>query len=185
MRERNMWKWENMPHDVIDWVLIEARNQYFPETILEQKAALLLRNGNIVGIEQCMLDQGSGVIFKELDAGLDYHFSIKTRHHLAVITKNAVTVPNEFPIDFSDPIRVKGGAGQLKDLDRGFYVLKAGDYNSDGIISVDDYMAYKGETAELNQYLDADFSCDGIVTVTDFNQMTLNMGTIGAKEIRY
>ena len=178
---------EEIPEGMVDWVLIEARNALIPSIVYEQKAALLMEGGQIVEAYLCMSGEAGdyGVFFSNLIEGEKYRFSIKTRHHLGVMTKQSFAVPNELSFDFSDPIQVQGGKSQLHDTERGFYALLAGDENSDGVISVDDFINYKNKAAELNQYLDADFNLDGSVTVTDFNLMLPNFGVIGVEEMRY
>ena len=171
--------YENIPDNILDWVLMEVRDMFCPEEVIEQRAGFITTTGDIVG-----MDYQKGIDFYELSE-TGYYISIKTRTHLAVMTKKAHKVPNDLAIDFSDPITIKGGASQLADLERGFYALLAGDFNSDGVISVDDFIEYKDQTAILNEYIDSDCNLDATVTVSDYNLYLLNVSKIGVMEIRY
>ena len=174
-----------MPDNVIDWILVEVRHPLLPEIVIDQKACLLMANGNIVEPEGLEALYPQGIVFPDLLYGGDYYISVKPRNHLAVMSKKAISFPQLAPFNFSDPINVKGGANQLADLERGFYALRSGDYNADGTITIDDYIGYKNQAANINDYYQADFSLDGSVTVTDFNFMNGNFGVIGVKEVRY
>ena len=171
--------YENIPDNILDWILMEVRDMYCPEEVIEQRAGFITTTGDIVG-----MDYQKGIDFYELSQ-TGYYISIKTRTHLAVMTKKAHKVPNELAIDFSDPVTIKGGTSQLADLDRGFYALLAGDFNSDGVISVDDFIEYKDQAAILNEYIDSDCNLDATVTVSDYNLYLPNVSKIGVMEIRY
>ncbi|NJN34385.1 MAG: hypothetical protein HC817_09175 [Saprospiraceae bacterium] len=67
---------------VVDWVLVELRSS--PSTIVKSKAALLLRNGDIVatdGVSPVTFDVAQG----------SYHIDIRHRNHLGVMTASPVT----------------------------------------------------------------------------------------------
>ena len=177
---------DEIPGDVVDWVLIELRNPVFPEEVVQQKAGFVLSNGDVIDICASSANtEEPGITFFNAFNANGYHISIKARNHLAVISKKPVQIPRSYPFDFSEPIYVKGGANQLADLDRGYYGLFAGDHNSDGVITVDDYNLYLDDAAILNEYIDGDFNLDNSVTVSDFNVYKPNISIIGAKEIRY
>lgn len=170
----------SFPVDMVDWVLLEVRDGIDNEIIIEQKAAILLSNGDIVDVN-CYTE---GVNFYTLTADTDYFISIKHRHHLAVLSSLPVTLPNAVLYDFNQPANVMG-QNQLSEVTTGVFCLSAGDYNSDGVISTGDFNGYNMEASSLNQYLDGDFNLDNNVTVADFNKYLPNSSKIGATAIRY
>lgn len=168
------------PPTTVDWILVEVRDQTDNDLIIEQRAALLTANGQVLDI-----DGSIGVTFSSLTSGTEYYLSVKTRHHLAVLSANFIQLPNGSPYDFSDPANVAGGTSQLAELSNGDYGLYSGDWNSDGILSVADFNGYTSESGQVNQYADSDFNLDGNITVADFNFYQPNAGLIGSSQIRY
>lgn len=63
--------------------------------------------------------------------------------------------------------------------------MKSGDFNSDGVVTVTDFNNYTIQASLINQYLDGDGNLDGNVTVTDFNFYTPHAGVIGVEVVRY
>ena len=63
--------------------------------------------------------------------------------------------------------------------------MRAGDFTSDGIITVTDYNFFKNQVSAIGEYLDSDCNFDGNVTVTDFNHFRPNISAIGLSQIRY
>ncbi len=167
-----------LPVSAVDWVLLEVRDAGDASQILGQKAGMLLNNGTLVGI-----DGLEGVIFEGLPSG-DYLLSVKSRHHLAVLSSNAVSLPNEVTFDFGAVENIEGGAEQLEKMGS-VWTCIAGDFNSNGIVNVEDFNNFTSGIATLNQYLDADCNLDGNVTVEDYNFYRSHASIIGIEAIRY
>jgi hypothetical protein len=73
------------PNAVVDWVLVDVRIASAPFTILQTKAGLLQRDGDIVapdGITPLLFNQVNGT----------YNVSVRHRNHLAIMTSPAVTL---------------------------------------------------------------------------------------------
>jgi hypothetical protein len=70
--------------NVVDWVLVEARDAATPTTILGSRSALLLSNGSIVNPD------GTALTVK--DATPSSHIAIKHRNHLAIRTATTKSV---------------------------------------------------------------------------------------------
>jgi hypothetical protein len=70
--------------NVVDWVLVEARDAATPATILGSRSALLLSNGSIVNPD------GTELTVK--DATPSSHIAIKHRNHLAIRTASTMNV---------------------------------------------------------------------------------------------
>lgn len=170
----------DLPASVVDWVLIEVRNASDNFIIEEQQAALLLSDGSIVEV-----DGTTGVKFYTLTSAESYYLSVKTRNHLAVLSSTSSILPNAIPYDFTNASMVMGGSDQLTELSSGNFALVAGDINSDGVISVQDYNLYTNEASLVNVYATSDCNLDRNVSITDFNLYVPNSSKIGVSQIRY
>ncbi len=171
----------NFAADVVDWVLLEIRDENDPNIIIEQRAGLLLNTGDIVAVD----DRQSGVLFYTLTAGTPYHIVVRHRNHLDIISENPINLPNSTIFDFSVPANILGGLSQLNDLGNGNFGLIAGDYNADGIITVSDFNGYAAQISLINIYSAADFDGNNVISVGDFNVLSPNISRIGVPLIRY
>ncbi|MBV6405608.1 MAG: PKD domain-containing protein [Flavobacteriales bacterium] len=72
---------------IVDWVVVELRSDATPTTVLASKAALLQRDGDVVG-----MDGSSAVSFSQ-SAGT-YRLAIRHRNHLPAMTLNGVALSN-------------------------------------------------------------------------------------------
>ena len=171
----------DFPATLTDWVLLELRDAADNAIVLEQRAALLLSDGSVVDT-----DGSSGVIFLNAEMGSSYFISVKTRNHLALLSAVAVTLPNVgTPYDFTSPLNVMGGLDQLAALDLDLYGMLAGDFDSNGIVTIADFNNYNEEASLINVYTDGDCSYDKAVTIADFNLFQDNSSKIGVNQIRY
>ena len=169
------------PDEMIDWVLIELVDEDF--SILQRKACLLLNTGMLVDTAWINNSALNGLLF-EVNIEQTYNIIVRHRNHLAVISAGATKLQHNMFLDFTNPDNVKG-VNQLTLMEDGNYTLFAGDYDSNGVITVDDYNGYLHQVSSLNLYLDGDFNLDKSVTVSDFNLMKSNLSVIGVNEIRY
>ena len=172
------------PAQLIDWVLVQVFNPG-NQSLVETKAALLLNNGNVVDALWVTDNTISGVYFSNITANSPYYIAVRHRNHLAVFGQNTVVLPNTASYDFSNSANVLGGSGQLASFPGSVFALLAGDYDSNGIISVTDYNGYSAQSSQFNQYLDSDFNLDYANTVADFNLYQPNASKIGVPQIRY
>ncbi len=183
---RNPWNYEGTeftnspPDNTVDWVLVEVRDANNNDLVLEQRAALLLANGTLQDVAGV-----AGVNFTSLTAGEEYFVSVKTRNHVAVLSANTIELPNTVALDLSNPSNVLGGAAQLAELADGSHGLYAGDFNSDGVVTVSDYNYYTLDVSAINVYIDSDLNFNDNVTVSDFNLYQPNASIIGVQQIRY
>lgn len=168
-----------LPANSVDWILLEVRNSTDKSEILAQAACILLKDGTIVGT-----DGLDGAVFVALGSG-EYYISIKSRHHLAILSSNLLSLPNEMVFDFGVEENIEGGSSQLATLADGKMACLAGDFDSNGVVNVDDFNLFTNHIAELNGYSDADCNADGNVTVEDYNFYQQNASVIGVEEIRY
>lgn len=171
----------NLPSDVVDWVLVEARSASNATTVLARKAALLLSNGALRDAESN--GATDGVTFTGIAAG-NYYVAIKPRNHLAVMSANALALPNSTALDLTQTINVMGGTMQLANLGSNRYALFVGDHNANGLITVQDYNGYATDIG-VNHYKRGDFNLNGNTTVADFNAMQPNISKMAISYLRY
>lgn len=167
-----------MPADVVDWVLLEARTT--PNgAATAHKAALLHKDGSIIGTDGTV-----GINFTGLTAYNSYYIVVRHRNHLAVMSQNALTLPNTQTLDLSKSDNIRG-TNQSATLGAGKNALYAGDANANGIINVADFNVLAGQNGSVNQYLKSDFDLNKNITINDFNTLRPNSAIIGISEIRY
>ena len=171
----------DIPIWTTDWVLIELRDGQDINTIVAQRAAFLLNEGILLDV-----DGTPGVNFYGVPAG-SYSIIVRSRNHLANMSVIPIYLPNDIvdPFDFTIPDHVSGGAAQLAPTLDGYFAQIAGDFNSDGVITILDFNFYQTQSSLLNQYLDGDANMDKAVTVADFNLYQPNASVIGVQEVRY
>ncbi len=174
----------DLPSNMVDWVLVEARDENDVNTVLETRAAFLLKDGSIVDV-----DGTAGINFYNITAGELFFLAIRHRNHIDVVASNAVVLPNTMSYDFTDPANVQmgiaGSDSQLADLGGGEYGLYAGDSNGDGVITYQDFNYYLLEIAGVSTYSDADFNLSGGFDTNDFLLYFNNAPIIGLDLIRY
>ncbi|MEZ4888233.1 MAG: choice-of-anchor J domain-containing protein [Chitinophagales bacterium] len=170
-----------LPSDAVDWVLVELRDANSKNQIVASRAGILLQNGLVVDVD----GQTNGINFFNIEANENYFVVVRTRHHLAVMSSIATNLQNSIPYDFTLPNNVMG-TNQLQLLANGnTYGLFAGDFNSDGVVNVDDFNLFTSELAGINAYSASDVNMDRGVTVADYNLYVPNASVIGIEEVRY
>ncbi len=183
--------YNDFPSNVVDWVLVEAhksdgQDPSNPSILIEQKAALLLDDGSIVGVD----NTNGAVTFEYLIANEAYSFVVRHRNHLAVNSQTITVASNQAIFyNFTSSISQATGTGQLAPItlanSQMVYGLHAGDINSDGTITLDDYNLYRAGSSLINQYHDADCNLDRVITVSDFNLYHPNTSLLGVPIVRY
>ncbi len=87
------------PDAIVDWVVVELRSPNAIATPVATQAALLQRDGDVVGV-----DGVSPVQFLTVAPG-QYHVSVRHRNHLGVMTVEALALSNlPLFVDFSNPL---------------------------------------------------------------------------------
>jgi hypothetical protein len=85
------------PNAIVDWVLVELRSSADPTVIVERRAALLQRDGDIVDVN------GTGPVVFASAPGT-FHIAIRHRNHLGIMTIAPLTMDYSTPmVDFSAP----------------------------------------------------------------------------------
>ena len=175
----------SIPANAVDWVLVEARTGTpsttgnAGTTVVERQVGLLMENGDIRSA-----DGSTGLDFNNLSVGAQYHFSVRHRNHLDVLTANPLTANSIIYYDFTTSDAKAFGIEQVKPMADGKYVLHAGDYNHDGVIQTTDYDHWVSDPSILNTYSLTDGNLDGVVQTTDYDTWSRNKAKIGSIEIQ-
>ncbi len=175
---------DDLPDNVVDWVLVEVR-EGTPDlieaqtTLVERTAALLLADGSIVNVE------GQSLTFDNLVLGTAYHFLIRHRNHLDIISSQAVAASTQMQYDFTSDTDQAFGSEQLKELSNGKAAMFVGDYTQDGIIQLTDYDVWVANPAQNNVYQVTDGTLDGVVQNTDSDAWIPNKAKLGTVEIQF
>ncbi len=169
----------SFPATTVDWVLVSVHDPNDNYSILEERAGLLLSNGDVVDAD----GSGTGVKFQNISRG-GYYISVKSRNHIGILSPNAVALPDPNPYNFTDASNVMGTFTQVSNFGN-VAACKAGDFDSNGVITVDDFNYYLWQSAAVNTYLDSDCNMDGNVSINDFNQYRSNVSSVGMPQLRY
>ena len=171
----------DIPQTAVDWILVEVRHEADTTQIAGRAAGFLLRDGNIIGAD------GSPLRILNLLENERYYVIVRHRNHLAISSRNSITLPNTEPTkyDFTASITKAKGNEQMRELPSGRYAMCAGDANADGRIDTKDYETYLNESSSINSYLPSDFDINTHTTARDFNLMLGNSGAIGIDWVRY
>ena len=178
----------------VDWVLVELRNASDPTMIVGTQAALIQRDGDVVGID------GTGpVLFSQ--APSSYHIAIRHRNHLGVMTRAPLSMStSDTVLDFTltdadtygtDACAPLGGTPAKQGL-------WAGDVTGDGTVkytgsSNDRDPILQGiggviPTNTINGYHSGDVNMDGTVKYTgvgnDRDIILQNIGGVVPTNVR-
>lgn len=168
----------DIPTNTVDWVLVELRNTT-TNALIASRACFLLSDGSLRDIDGTV-----GARFANTAAG-SYNILVRSRNHLALISANAVSLPNATAYDFSVATNVLGGASQLQALNANINGLKAGDINANGVITVADFNIFQPQTATIGVYNSSDLNLDSNIITQDFNLYQANASSIGVSQVRY
>jgi len=158
-----------IPEGVVDWILLEIRNDTSAGSAISTRAAFLKSDGTITD-----LDGINPVYFSGVDEG-DYYIVVKHRNHLAVMSADKVNLSASYSISYNfttSPSKAFGN--ELVDLGNGNFGMYAGDGDANGIINVLDYGTVGNNLFEVNYQL-GDIDLNGIINVLDFKNTNHNL----------
>lgn len=116
------------PNAVVDWVVVELRNKNNPGQVLASRAALLERDGDIVGTDG----------FARLNFNVapdNYHVAVRHRNHLAVMTASPQRLDaSEALIDFTLSATGTWGTQAQSAMPNGRMAFWCGDVSRDGVL---------------------------------------------------
>ena len=145
----------------MDWVFLELRDPSVPSTILYTCSALLQADGDIVAV-----DGVSPIVFANALAG-NYYIGVRHRNHLAIVSAATIDLSTMTTIDFRDKT-TNASASKMNELDN-LKVMRAGDLNSNGIISAPDVLKVRqaNVSGQTPTYKIEDANMNGQVTAND------------------
>jgi hypothetical protein len=128
---------------IVDWVLVELRSSASPSTIVATRAALIQRDGDVVGLD------GTGTVVLNAAPG-NYYVAVRHRNHLGCMTATALgltTTP--VTVDFRSSGTTTYGTQARKTIGSN-QVLYAGNVFIDGAVSL---LKYTGSTNDRDPIL--------------------------------
>ena len=176
----------NIPFDAVDWVIVQAvkgnpASQNVME-LVETRAGLLMEDGWIVD-----LDGVSPLSFYDLSLYDQYHFIIRHRSHIDVMTSNAFTpsYTSTQEHNFTNAPTKAYGPSQQKEIGNNKYGIISGDFDGNGVINNLDFNLWTQNNALVNEYISWDADGNATVNNLDFNLWTTNASKIGINHIGY
>ena len=171
----------SIPTNVVDWVLVDLRDATSaalatPATSAEMKAAFLLTDGSVVGLD------GSSILQFTASISNDPYVVVWHRNHLGILSANALTESGGiYSYDFSTSIaKAYGGGAGYKLIDTGVYGMAGGDANGDGVINATDKALWSAN-AGTDGYKATDFNLDAQVNNPDKNDTYLENGSLSSQ----
>ena len=172
----------DIPENVVDWVLVEARHENDMYITTEQQAAFLLDNGDIVDKNGITID---GIYFYDLEEGENYYVIVRHRNHIDVMSSEVITVDNGvLEYDFTDAMAKAKGNAQMLNVDPNIFAMQAGDFDANGIINYQDFNLFTEENGWAGVYYRSDANMNGTVNFEDFNFYLINISKISITEVR-
>jgi len=141
----------------------------------------LMHNGEIASAD----GDDEGILFSNLIPGEFYHFCIRHRNHLDVLSNSAYEADGVLEVDLRLDAESAFGIEQLKKVNDGYSAMHAGDFNQDGTIQLTDHDNWMMAPAAINIYEPEDGNLDGVIQTTDLDLWELNKAKIGAVEIDF
>ncbi|MCD4788389.1 MAG: hypothetical protein K8R37_00195, partial [Bacteroidales bacterium] len=164
--------------DVTDWVLIDFRDTSsagaaLPGTSIGTKAALLLKNGQVIS------PYGGLPLYLNIAITNNLYIVIQHRNHLGILSANPVTeAGGMYSYDFTSGSGQAYGTDAQKNLGEGKYGMYAGDADANGDIDMQDKTNIWATQSGTNGYKSGDFDMNGQVNNPDKNDVWI--GNIGA-----
>jgi len=156
--------------DIVDWILVELRDapdasSATTSTTVDRRAAFLLNNGSIVGMDGASLLQYNISVVQQLFVVI-WH-----RNHLAVMSSGPLTEAGGiYSWDFTD-LQAKAYLDGQKDIGGGKFGMIGGDCNSSGRVNTIDVEYNWSREAGNAGYYQGDANMDSQVNNIDKNEI--------------
>ena len=168
---------------IVDYVVVEARSDAAPATVMATRTALLQRDGDVVGMD------GASPVLLPLAAG-NYRIALRHRNHMGVMTANAVALgATPVTVDFRDAATATYGTEARKSEDGTLKLWAGNAFRDDKLMYVgngndrDPILVVIGgsvPTAVVNGYYLEDTNLTGTVKYTgalnDRDPILVNIG---------
>ncbi len=155
---------DNIPANVVDWVLVELRKSPNSNATVS-KSVFLHKNGNIVA------DDGSTTEIELIAPEGNYYIVIKHRNHLAVMSANTVALNSTTSTlyDFTASESRFYGSGGAVQLESGVWGMWSGDANGSGVVDAGDRNSTWNDRNKYG-YENSDVDLSGVVDAADRNK---------------
>jgi hypothetical protein len=151
--------------DIVDWVIIELRENKDLNSPVDTMAAFIRKDGKILSLTgDTVITLGAQIIPD------NYYVIIRHRNHIAIMSANPTFLSSSSELlDFTESNYVYLGFDAAL-LNNGKYGMYPGDADKNGAINISDYQLFQNSSvfAETG-YLGSDFNLDGLLTGSDFN----------------
>jgi hypothetical protein len=164
--------------EVVDWVLVDMRDAASAltataATSIRKRAAFLLSNGSVVGMD------GTKKLTTPLTINQNLYVVIWHRNHLGIMSNNAlVESDGVYTYNYSDAVnKIYGGSAGYVQLETGFpglWGMAGGDGNAEGIVNGDDKNNFWSIFVGKTGYLSGDYNLNGHINNPDKNDIWLN-----------
>ena len=148
---------------IVDWVLVQLRDNADSNVIIASRSGLLQRDGDIVDVD--------GVSSLEFDERADnYYVSVNHRNHLGVISSQPIALGTSTnTVDFTAVESfAQGGALSVVLLSNGKYAMYSGDYDQNGQVQSTDLTPVISSLGNAG-YSEADTDLNGQIQTIDLN----------------
>ncbi len=150
---------------VVDWVFVEIHNPNNSNAIIETRAALIQRDGDIVDVDGISPLTFEGINIYEI------YIVIKHRNHFGVRSIDIPILFDDLTLDFTDPTVNIFGFNPMNNIS-GVRVMVSGEANGDGqinFIDIANNWRIQNAVSYLYHSSFADFNLDGTVNSFDRN----------------
>jgi len=148
---------------IVDWLLLELRDDANPTILQKQQAALLQRDGDIVD-----LDGVSQPRFEGIRHGL-YHLVIRHRNHMPIMSVNPFLLTQGgliYNFTYQDSYTGVAGFGQYP-VNGGAWAMYSGDADQNHEITGVDKSVWAPLNGTFLNYTPADYNLDGDINGSD------------------
>jgi hypothetical protein len=154
---------------IVDWVVVELRDNVVPATVLATRSALVQRDGDVVGTD------GISPVSFNAPAG-SYNVALLHRNHLGVMENNGVALSSTSTVvDLSSVATPTFGTNARKSITGSFPIqaLWAGDVSFDG------QLIYTGQDNDRDPILSAIGGTVPTATISGYRSEDVNLdGTV-------
>ena len=162
----------DIPTNAVDWILVEVYEAE-TNTLVQRKAGILLNTGRIVAGN----NQLNGIIIDSLEMGVNYHFAVRHRNHIHIMSSETQNLPFQ-PYSFLTNDTQAKGYQQLKNLGNGHFAMIAGDIDGNQTVTVNDINVLL-ESLNTNAYQNSDCNLDGNLDYGDILLYYFNSSHVG------
>jgi len=158
---------DEIPLEVVDWVLVELREE--STKLTARKAGFILSNGNIVDLD------GVHPVKVKASPG-KYHVVIYHRNHLTAMSAEKLVIKRHSVLyDFTTALSQYYGETGAEEVATNVWAMVTADGNADGYVGLEDYELY--QTSQGNEgYEAADYNLDSGVFLEDLILYQSNQG---------